>query len=213
MLPINSAYNKSSGSIYHDKEFLKYHVTKKSLNGTIRHINQLSCNNSYNLSLCFNEPIDYIDLSLINDSVEFIEINYNSNYDMNKMVMISCENKKNLKEITFNFNTQEKRYCVIINCSSNIIIKGGKNVFTYVNTSYYLSIRAYNTNSICISDSCMDKLELEKIEDLTLSESSYIKNSVRNGPITENIRHIDKLSIENIEKYLGYPYLAKNFAK
>ena len=201
MLPINSKYIKSSDSIYHDKEFLKYHVGRKSLHAVINNINGLLYNNSYNLLLYFDESMDYIDLSLIKDNVEYIEIIYNSNCNVNKMAMISCENKQNLKEITFTFNTQEKIYCTFINCASNITIKGGNNVSTYINTLYYFSIRAYNTNSICISDSCMNNLELEKIEGLTLNNTSYKKNGVRIGPITKDIRQIYKLSIENIESY------------
>lgn len=206
MLPINSKYNKLSCSIYHDKKLLKYHVNKESLNDIIYEINQALYNASYKLSLSFDEPMDYIDLSLIKDNAESITITYNSNHDMNKTVMISCKDKQNLKEIILNFNTQEKICCGIINCPSNITIHGGNNALTYIKTKIipynWISIRGYNTNSICVSDSTMTKLELEKIEDLTLNKASYIKNGVRIGPITKDIGPIKRLSIEDIETYI-----------
>ena len=202
-----SSIAKQPASLCCDKNELTYKVGIKSFHDVIRSINEsLHANNSYKLSLYFNGNEDYIDLSLIKDNIESMEIIYNSNRNMNKMVMVYCENKQNLKEITFNFNTQENIYCGIINCSSNIIIKGGNNVITdiktKINPDIRISIRGYNTHSICVSNSTMFELELEKIDDLSLNNVYYMKGYSLTGPITENIRQIYKLSIENIESYL-----------
>ena len=113
MLSINSNYRKPSDPIYYDKMLLRCHADRKSLHAMICSINKaLDDNNSYKLSLRFNESMDYIDLSSIKDNVESMEITYNSNCNMNKTVMIYCIDKKKLKEITFNFNTQENIYIV-----------------------------------------------------------------------------------------------------
>ena len=197
-----------TASNHYTGNYLTYHFNSNSLTATINKINHDLCNTSHNLSLRINDSIDYIDLSLIKDNVESMEIIYNSNCNMNKMAMIYCENKQNLKEITFNFNTQEKIYCLIINCPSNITINGGNNVFTdiktdiksYIDAHSHISIRGYNTNSICVSTSIMTKLELENIEDLTLNNVHYIKDHNRIGPISKRIQHINKLTIDDIDK-------------
>ena len=187
-------------------DYLTYHFNSNSLNDSIDKINHDLCNTSHKLSLTVNEHIDYIDLSLIKDNVESMKITYNSNRNMNKMAMIYCENKQNLKEITFTFNTQEKIYCVIINCQSNIIINGGNNVITdiksYISTLSHISIRGYNTNIIRVSNSTLIDLELKKIDDLSLNNVYYKNENGLTGPITKDIGYIKRLSIENIESYL-----------
>ena len=180
--------------------YLTYRFNNNSLNDSIDKINQDLYNTSHKLALYFNGNEDYIDLSLIKDNVESMKIIYNSNRNMNKMVMISCKDKQNLKEITLNFNTQEKIYCEFTNCPSNITIKGGNNVLTYIKTRSRISIRGYNTNSICVSNSTMKKLELEKIDDLSLDNVYYMKGYSLTGPITEHIRCINKLDIDYLDR-------------
>ena len=193
-----------SNSIYRNEECLTYYLNNDSLNDVIRDINQELYNNSYDLSLYFNGGIDYIDLSLIKDNAESIEITYNSDHNTNNIAMIFCENKCKLKEITLNFNTQEKIYCNIINCPkiNNIRIVGGNNVLTCINTRSYITIKGCNTNSICVSNSSITNLELENIGDLMLDTAYYMKNSIRIGPITKDIGSIKRLSIEDIELYI-----------
>lgn len=202
MLPINSNYSKPSSFIYHGKKLLQYHVDRKTLHVVINYINRLLYNDSYNLLLYVDEHMDYIDLSLIRDNIESMKIIYNSNCNMNKMVMISCKDKENLKEIILNYNTSENIYCVISDCSiiKNIRIIGGNNVLTRVNTKNYITIRGYNTNSICVYNSTMTKLELEKIDDLSLNNVYYMKRYVRIGPMTEHIRCINKLDIDDLDR-------------
>lgn len=200
-----SSIAKQSDSFCCDKTNLTYTVGIKSLHDVICSINESShVNISYNLSLYFNGNEDYIDLSLIKDNFESIEITYNSNRNTNNIAMIFCENKRKLKEITFNFNTYEKIYCNIINCPkiNNIRIVGGNNVLTRINTRSYITIKGCNTNSICVSNSSITNLELENIGDLMLDTAYYMKNSIRIGPITKDIGSIKRLSIEDIEAYI-----------
>ena len=200
-----SSITKQPALICCDKTNLTYTVGIKPLHDVICNINEsLHVNISYNLSLYFNGNEDYIDLSLIKDNFESIEIIYNSNCNMNKMVMISCNDKDKLKEITLNFNTYEKIYCNIINCPkiNNIRIVGGNNVLTCINTRSYITIKGCNTNSICVSNSSITNLELENIGDLMLDTAYYMKNSIRIGPITKDIGPINRLSIEDIETYI-----------
>ena len=194
-----------SKSLCRDEIPLKYYVHEDSLIDDIHSINNLLIsNNPYNLSLYFNEHIDYIDLSLIKDNVESIKIIYNSDCNINKIATISCRNKSKLKRITFNFNTDEKICCEIINCwtINTICIVGGNDVSTYIKIHSYLTITGYHAKNICLSKTTISSLKLEDIGDLKLDAAYYIKNGIPIGPITKDIGPIDRLSIEDIELYI-----------